>query len=215
MLDIEGALREGRLPPGSDPMMSGAPPRVGPTIRTASFCRSTVAATMRDVTGWYRLRPEHKSLSPNGTHAGNETIGKLRRRPILSAPVLTDLIGKESNRLLERLTGEVMDSDEYGTRYGERASRWEFLVKPVLREMGSTLVSRRTGRSRSAVERAIRSENPATPHSSSKSLYVRVAANWIESNTAEEQSNPLGVLYKRMRNRRREDHSDMASRYDL
>jgi hypothetical protein len=41
---------------------------------------------------------------------------------VLSAPVLTDLIGKEGSRVLERLTGEITDVGDYRNDYGQRAT---------------------------------------------------------------------------------------------
>jgi hypothetical protein len=159
---------------------------------------SVLVDSIREVVGRYRLRPEHKSLAPDGRPTDGETKGLLRRRPILSAPVLTDLTGKESNRLLERLTGEVTDPDEYRNRYGQRAQRWDILVKPILRQMGSSLVALRSGRSRSAVERATRDLSPTTPHSSSIGLYRQVASDWVKETTTLGGSE-WGILYQAAR----------------
>jgi hypothetical protein len=43
---------------------------------------------------------------------------------------------------------------------------------------GAAEVAARTGRSRRAVERAIRMKSPTTPHGSSRAEYVRVASEW-------------------------------------
>ncbi len=34
--------------------------------------------------------------------------------------MLTDLVGKEGNKLIERMTGEVTNPDEYRAEYGSR-----------------------------------------------------------------------------------------------
>ena len=60
--------------------------------------------TIGEVIRRYRLRPEHKSLEPDGTPARRDTIGSLTRRPIESTLVLQTLSGKEGNKLLERLS---------------------------------------------------------------------------------------------------------------
>jgi hypothetical protein len=134
--------------------------------------------TLGDVLGRYRHRIEHKSLAPGGGELDGEATGLLRRRSMLSAPVLTDLVGKEGNKLIERLTGEVTDADEYRVGYGSRADRWSTLVVPVLREMGAPEVARRTTRSRRAIERAIRLNHPTTPHPSTRAALSRAAGEW-------------------------------------
>jgi hypothetical protein len=157
--------------------------------------------SLADVVTRYRLRPEHKSIGPDGSRADGETTGLVRRRPVLSAPVLTDLMGKEGNRVLERLTGEVTDTAEYRNRYGLRADRWEILIAPVLREMGSTEIARATGKSRSAIERAIRNVDPTTPYPSTKATYLSAASNWTAKRVDISGGNPLGVLYRYRRDR--------------
>jgi len=50
--------------------------------------------------------------------------------------VLTDYIGKEGNRLLERATAEVTEEADYRTTYGSRdGGRWEQLTRPALQLM--------------------------------------------------------------------------------
>jgi hypothetical protein len=80
--------------------------------------------TLGDVLDAYSRRPEHKSLAPDGTAATATTVGRLRRRPVRSAPSLTKLAGKEGNRLLERVTGVVVDPIEYRTEFGARVDPW-------------------------------------------------------------------------------------------
>ena len=139
---------------------------------------AVIVETLGDVVTRYSLRPEHKSLGLNGQPAGSETTGLLQRRPVLSAPVLTDLIGKEGNRLEERTTGEVTDPAEYRVEYGSRVDRWSVLVVPVLREMGAAEVARRTGRARRAVERAVRRSQPSRPHAATRAALTRLASGW-------------------------------------
>ena len=91
--------------------------------------------------------------------------------------MLSDLTGKEGNKIIERLTGEVTSVEEYRTDYGERADRWSLLVVPALRELGAARVAELTGFSRRAVERAIRERNPSTPHAAAQATYGRVAAS--------------------------------------
>ncbi len=68
---------------------------------------------------------------------------------------------------------------------------------------GPTLVSRVIGRSRSAVERALRVTNPTTPHGSSRALYTSVAADWAGNRTDPQSgANALGVLYMHLKAQR-------------
>lgn len=50
--------------------------------------------TLADVLARFRLHPEHKSLGHDDQWAHEGTVGQLQRRPVQSAPVLTDLTGK-------------------------------------------------------------------------------------------------------------------------
>ena len=91
----------------------GAGYDAGPEFRELALVRGDVViSSLGDVIRRYRLRPEHKSLAPDGEPVMGDTKGLLRRRPIESAPVLTDLTGKEANKLIERLIGEVTDPRE-------------------------------------------------------------------------------------------------------
>jgi hypothetical protein len=92
--------------------------------------------TLGDVLHDYARRAEHKSLAPDGTPVTGTTAGQLRTRPVESHPALTTLTGKEGNRLLERLSGEVADPTEYRSDLGPREDPWPTLVVPVLRAVG-------------------------------------------------------------------------------
>jgi len=131
--------------------------------------------TLGDVVSRYGRKIEHKSRAPGGGDVDGETVGLLERRPVESAPVLTDLTGKEGNKLIERLTGEVTRPEEYRTDYGERADRWSLLLVPVLREMGAAKVAELTGFSRRAIERALRTGNPSRPHPPAQARFRRCA----------------------------------------
>jgi hypothetical protein len=100
--------------------------------------------TLRDVIDSYPLRPEHKSLGPSGEPANSRTTGKLTRRPVQSAPHLTNLIGKEGNKITERTT-RVDLSPDHTNLYGTVGDEWTQLVLPVLRQLGPTRVSKEIG----------------------------------------------------------------------
>jgi hypothetical protein len=56
-----------------------------------------VRQTMEDVIGKYSKRPEFKSLAPDGSPCTKNTVGLLRRRPVIAKPIF-QLIGKEVDR---------------------------------------------------------------------------------------------------------------------
>lgn len=117
------------------------------TLARGDIPISTIGSILRR----YRLRPEHKSLAPDGQHGQEDTHGQLRRRSITSAPVLTTLIGKEGNKLLERATGQVVDRHDFETDYGLRNDRWGSLVLPVLKTIGAAHVIKETEIARTSV----------------------------------------------------------------
>ena len=154
--------------------------------------------TIGDLLAEFRLRPEHKSLAPDGTPATSRTKGLLQRRPVESAPVLTDLVGKAGNELEERTAGVVVDPDDYRSRYGNRDNRWTELVPPILRQLGAKEVMRRTGRKKSAVcevrtEREERYQGPAV-------VYRDAAVGHTRTQLVDAgfriPRHPLGVLYR-------------------
>ena len=109
-----------------------------------------------DVIATYSQRAEHKSLSPSRAPVDGETAGLLQRRPLRSAPARTHLTGKEGNKLLERMTGIVTETDDYWSDYGTRAERWDALIVPALERMGTAEIVRRTNPTwRRSVERIL------------------------------------------------------------
>lgn len=151
--------------------------------RFANLLAVRLQTTLGDMLARFRLHPEHKSLGPDDGWAHDESRGPLQRRPVQSAPVLTDLTGKEGNKIIERLTGEVTDPSDYRTDYGGRADRWRTLVVPVLRSIQDYLETKglavRVGQHRRSVERVLRPDAPVTPHASTRGRYTTVAAGWI------------------------------------
>ena len=91
--------------------------------------------TFRDVLATYGSHPEFKSLAPDGTPCGPQSVGLLRRRPVEAGVIR--LIGKESNRLEERRSGELTadDLDLRLTIY-EDHDKWRRIVLPKLRRIG-------------------------------------------------------------------------------
>ena len=98
---------------------------------------AVITDTLSNVLGRYTRRPEHKSLAPDSGAAGATTSGLLQRRPVRAQPATTLLTGKEGNKLIERLTGEVTDKGEYRNDYGPRRDPWQELVRPTVKDMGA------------------------------------------------------------------------------
>ena len=144
--------------------------------------------TLADVLARYRLHPESKSLGPDGRWAHEETRGLMQRRKVSSAPVLTDLCGKEGNKLIERLSGEIESVEEYRTDYGARADRWRTLVVPVLRQMrdavGTAEMSDRIRAHRRSLERVLGAQD-VRPHASTRKLYLDALHDWCLSQLAQ------------------------------
>ncbi len=159
-----------------------------------------------EVLARYRIHPEHKSVGPDRRWADEVTRGLLRRRPVFSAPVLTDLIGKEGNKITERLTGEVEDPGEYRVEYGGRADRWRTLALPVLRQMrdeiGTEALSRRVGVHRRSIERVL-GPTLVVPHASMRARYLDGASDWCRRGLADlgvqTGHNPLGTIWCHLR----------------
>ena len=154
--------------------------------------------TLGDVLAAFRTRPEHKSLAPDGSPATGRTNGQLQRRPVESAPVLTDLIGKEGNNLEERSLGIGNDPSSYRNQYGNRGNRWTQLVLPVLQELGVEEVMRRTGRQKSAVYEVLGGKE--MKYGGPAAAYLTAAVDSVDEshtyNRIKPPRHPYGVLYK-------------------
>ena len=157
---------------------SGKPVRIvtldGQSDREAlSQSGAVVVESMARVLGRYVRRPEHKSLAPSGSPAGPGTVGRLPRRPVHGQPDTTNLIGKEGNQLVERVTGQVVGPREYRNDYGARADPWDRVLER-LREIGAAEIVRQTGFSRSAVYAVL---NGAKPHPLNRMRYMELVTS--------------------------------------
>jgi hypothetical protein len=136
-----------------------------------------------DVISRYPMRGEAKSLARDGRPVTAETSGRLIRRVVTSAPVLTEFTGKEGAKLAERLTGEVWSVEEYRADFGVRGDRWQMLALPVLRhlrrQLGTNRLAQAVGLSRRSVERATRLRNPTHPHERTKIRYLSAAIAYL------------------------------------
>jgi hypothetical protein len=143
--------------------------------------------TIGEIIHRYRLRPEHKSLAPNGEPATRDTAGTLTRRPVESTPALQTLSGKEGNKLLERLTGEITDLADYRTDYGRRDDEWK-LVLTAIDRVGAANVGRRAGVHRRTIERL---RGGATPRPTTRVKVTRALADEIAARSADASRSPL------------------------
>ena len=158
----------------------------------------TRVRTLGDVLARYARHPEAKSLAPDGQPVNANTHGLLRRRLVESAPVLTDLIGKEGNHLDERATGQTDNPDEYRNTYGHRGDRWTELVLPILRGIGPKELMRRTGRRKSVVYDILSGKIPryAGPAARYRAVAVDEAVIRLQAAGVCLPRNPYGILFR-------------------
>ncbi len=128
--------------------------------------------TLGDVLTRYSRHPEHKSVAPDEQPAGRETHGLLRRRPVTSSPHETELIGKEGNKIEERISGYATDG--YRNSYGPRESSWQVTLS-VLQEIGAPEAAREAHLSRSSVYAVL---NGAQPHPDRRIVYEQLATRF-------------------------------------
>jgi hypothetical protein len=147
----------------------------------------------------YRLRPEHKSLAPNGQPAQRDTVGSLLRRPIESAPALQALTGKEGNKLLERLSGEIADPHDYRTDYGRRDDEWR-LVLAAIDRIGAATIARRAGVHRRTIERY---RAGATPHPRTRIGVTHAVAHEAARQLDDQTGSPHALIAQLLDNRPR------------
>ena len=108
-----------------------------------------------------RKREAKKSLAPDGSPTNGTTRGRLRRRPITATPAQTRLVGKESDKLLERLTGETTNPLDYQLDLGVRQDAWTTLVLPILREIGAQSLRALTGDAHSTIYDTLQGRTPS------------------------------------------------------
>jgi hypothetical protein len=172
-----------------------------------SFARvqedTVVVDALADVIGRYTRRPEHSSLAPNSQPASGKTHGLLLRLPVNAHPVTTLLTGKEGNKIIERLTGEVSDVGTYRNDHGWRMDRWE-LILPVLQDVGAPAIIAR-GIPRSTVYSTLRGARPREDESAYLALARTHAIAELERWGAEAPTDPVSQLASYLRERERQE----------
>jgi hypothetical protein len=114
----------------------------------------------------------------------------------------TAYIGKEGNRLDERLGGLVTDPVEYRSHYMDPShAAWSELVLPVLATMDRGEVARRSGLTRKAFERYLyKGVRPSRRH---EAMLTNVAVEWsrvrlVESGGLELPRTDEAILYRHL-----------------
>jgi hypothetical protein len=127
--------------------------------------------TFGDVLAKYETHPESKSLGPDGEPCGRGTIGLLQRRPVTVGKIV--LIGKESNRIEERSSGEltVDDLDELVTTYQDH-DEWYRVTLPRLRKLGVKAVVAQVGISERRARDVL--QGRALPHTRHRRLLMEL-----------------------------------------
>ena len=118
-------------------------PVAGPCRITTREARPGLARvpTFGEMLERYETQPEAKSLGPDGLVCGRMTEGLLSRRPVVVGEI--KLIGKESNRIAQRATGELDgdDADET-TAFYDDGDYWRRIAMPELTRRGAGWVAR-------------------------------------------------------------------------
>ena len=111
--------------------------------------------TYRDVLNAFWTHPEHKSLNHNSKPVTAHTNGLLRQRPVTAHPHL-HRIGKEGNKIDDRITGIENNPDNYQTTYQKLdPTEWHDVIVPALRNIDRKTLIKVSGLSRRAVERIL------------------------------------------------------------
>jgi hypothetical protein len=158
-------------------------PNAAPTRSPAATSRSNCSEQCSPNTA---VASNTNRWDPTGQPAGPSSHGLLPRRPIAPDPLVTELVGKEGNKLEERMTGEVRDSADYRNNYGRRGQTWT-LVLSVLDEIGVPEIVSLTGYSRSAVHAVIRGTTPRAQHAR---VYERVTREHVQRRLQDWQVRP-------------------------
>ncbi len=142
----------------------------------------------------YDARTDH----PIGV--GRHTVGLLRRRPVEDVqPVV--LIGKEGNRIDDRLSGLVTEVGEYRSEYVEPGRTfWSELVVPILRTMNRANLVKDSCLHRRTIERLLSGE--ARPHERTERKLADLAVDHARQVLSDRGDvvprDPMGVLQRFM-----------------
>jgi hypothetical protein len=132
--------------------------------------------TYRSILAAYLAHPETKSLAPDRTPCRRNTRGLLQVRPVRGV-LPAHYVGKEANRIDDRVHGLVDTVDEYRTEYVGPADRvWRDLVVPALKMTPRAELIERSGLHRRTIERLLL--NGARPHPANREGLVKIAVDY-------------------------------------
>lgn len=143
---------------------------------------AVIIDTLANILSRYTRRTEHKSLAPDRRAAGSTSTGLLQRRSVIAGSASTLLTGKEGNKLIERLTGEVTGISEYRNDYGTRSDPWQEQILPVLKDMGAARIITR-GLPKATVYRAL--NEPRRPRRANRERLQTAAVLFARERLAE------------------------------
>ena len=152
--------------------------------------------TYRDVLNGYVSHPEAKSLGRDAKPVTGRTVGLLRRRPVEGVLPLV-MIGKEGNKLEDRLSGLVTEAPEYRSEFVDPDHTfWTDLVVPVLRKIDRTTLAEKSALSRRTIERQL--SGAVRPRETHEQLLAGLAVEYARSELAKRVQtiprDPMGVL---------------------
>jgi hypothetical protein len=142
-----------------------------------------VKQTMANVIRKYGEHPEFKSLGPDGSVCTKNTVGLLRRKPVIAKPVF-QLIGKEVDR------GTSEDADVLN---GDKLARYQIgetsPFPKVLEKLSDRAIARRTGLDAQTISRFRKKRATVQPETKAKILNF---ARQAEATRAPSRRLPLG-----------------------
>jgi hypothetical protein len=111
--------------------------------------------------------------------------------------VPTMLIGKEGNRIEDRLSGLVTDTIEYRSKYVDpEHTFWKDLVVPVLSQVNRTHLAQASGLDRRTIQRLL--SGRTQPRSHSRRLLTQLAIEYARTALLNREvavpTDPMGVL---------------------
>jgi hypothetical protein len=81
-------------------------------------------------------------------------VGLLKERPV--QPLTRHLVGKEGNKIEERMEGLALEDEEYLNEYvNPKESLWASIVVPVLATMNKSQLAREAGVDRTTIQRYV------------------------------------------------------------
>ncbi len=126
-----------------------------------------------EVLAEYASHREQKSTDRSGRPCAQDTSGVLLRRAVGVRDI--KYVGKESNYLDEAVAGLYHDEEEVLTTYEDpKRAPWLTLIVPIMRDIPTGEVARKTRLDRSTIKRY--KSRRAVPHARNRAKLIRAAA---------------------------------------